>query len=249
MERALRVISVERGWDPRAFTLLSFGGAGGLHAADLARGLGIPKVLIPPLASTLSAYGMLAADVIKDYSQTVMLPGDTPLQRLSELLAELAQRGSADVLTEGVPEEDIQLESSLDMRYQGQSYELNIPYTTNFLDTFHHQHKSTYGYAKPNAKIEIVNLRVRAIGKSTPPPLTSHPLGDPNPEEAYLETGPVVYNQETIPTPFYRAELLRPGNRLQGPAVVVRDDTTILLSPTDQAWVDGQENITIEVGQ
>jgi len=85
MERALRVISVERGWDPRTFTLLSFGGAGGLHAADLARGLGIPKVLIPPLASTLSAYGMLAADVIKDYSQTVMLPEDTPIMKLSAL--------------------------------------------------------------------------------------------------------------------------------------------------------------------
>jgi|AutmiccommuBRH23_1029490.scaffolds.fasta_scaffold00023_138 N-methylhydantoinase A len=249
MERALRVISVERGWDPRIFTLLSFGGAGGLHAADLARGLGISRVLVPPVASTLSAFGMLVADVIKDYSQTVMLPGDTPFQKLSELLAEHARRGFADVLAESVSEEDIQLESSMDMRYKGQSYELNIPFTTTFLDTFHQQHQSTYGYSKPNAQIEIVNLRVRAIGKSTPPPIITQPLGDSNPEKAYLETRQVFYNEETIPTPYYRAESLRPGNRLLGPAVVVRDDTTILLSPTDQAWVDGQENITIEVGK
>jgi N-methylhydantoinase A len=249
MERALRVISVERGWDPRAFTLLSFGGAGGLHAADLARGLGIPKVLIPPLASTLSAYGMLVADIIKDYSQTVMLPGDTAIQKLSELLAELAQRGTFEVLAEGVLAEDIQLESSLDMCYKGQSYELNIPFTTTFLDTFHQQHRTTYGYAKPDAKIEIVNLRIRAIGKSTPPPFNVHPLEDSNPEKAFLETRPVVYDHDVIPTPFYQADSLVPGNRLKGPAVVVRSDTTILLNPSDQASVDGLDNIIIEVGQ
>ena len=248
MERALRVISVERGWDPRVFSLLSFGGAGGLHAADLARGLGIPRVLVPPVASTLSAYGMLVADVIKDYSQTVMLPGDTPFQKLSDLLAELAQRGTADVLAEGTSPEDVQLEHSLDMRYCGQSYELNIPFTPPFLDTFHQQHQATYGYAKPEANIEIVNLRLRAIGKSTPPPLHSQSLGNPDPQQAYLDTRPVVFYQEPIPTSFYRAEALRPGNQLQGPTVVVRSDTTILISPGDQAWVDGLENIIIEVG-
>lgn len=248
MERALRVISVERGWDPRVFTLLSFGGAGGLHAADLARGLGIPRVLVPPVASTLSAYGMLVADVIKDYSKTVMLPGDTSFQQLSDLLAELAHRGTADVLAEGTAAEDIHLEHSLDMRYRGQSYELNIPFTPGFLVTFHQQHQATYGYAKPETKIEIVNLRLRAIGKSAPPSLHSQPLGDSNPQQAYQDTRPVIFQFDPIPTPFYRAEALQSGNRLQGPAVVVRSDTTILLHPTDKAWVDGLENILIEVG-
>ncbi|MDO9087235.1 MAG: hydantoinase/oxoprolinase family protein [Anaerolineaceae bacterium] len=249
MERALRVISVERGWDPRTFTLLSFGGAGGLHAADLARGLGIPKVLIPPLASTLSAYGMLAADVIKDYSQTVMLPGDTRIMKLSALLATMAHRGSTEVLAEGLAMQDIQLERSLDMRYHGQSYELNIPFTSSFLAAFHQEHQASYGYAKPDAKIEIVNLRVRAIGKSTPPPFNVKPLGDSNPEKAFLETRPVVYDHDVVPTPFYKADSLVPGNRLKGPAVVVRSDTTILLNPSDQASVDGLDNIIIEVGQ
>jgi N-methylhydantoinase A len=249
MERALRVISVERGWDPRTFTLLSFGGAGGLHAADLARGLGIPKVLIPPLASTLSAYGMLAADVIKDYSQTVMLPGDTPIMKLSALFATMADRGSTEVLAEGIAAKNIQLERSLDMRYRGQSYELNIPFTTSFLAAFHQEHQATYGYAKPNAKIEIVNLRVRAIGKSTPPHFNVQPLGESNPEKAFLENRPVVYDHDVVPTPFYQANSLVPGNRLKGPAVVVRSDTTILLNPSDQASVDGLDNIIIEVGQ
>jgi N-methylhydantoinase A len=249
MERALRVISVERGRDPRGFTLLSFGGAGSLHAADLARGLGIPKVLVPPLASTLSAYGMLVADVIKDYSRTVMLPGDSPQQILSDQLEILAQRGVAEVQAQGrVPQAAIEIERSLDMRYKGQSYELNIPFSPDFIERFHQQHQKTYGYAKPEEAIDIVNLRVRAIGRSNPPPLTPQPLGDPNPEQAFLETRPVVFDQGSIPTPFYRAEVLKPGNRLQGPAIVVRADTTILLHPGDQARVDEFHNIIIEVG-
>jgi N-methylhydantoinase A len=248
MERALRVISVERGRDPRGFTLLSFGGAGSLHAADLARGLGIPKVLVPPLASTLSAYGMLVADVIKDYSQTVMVPGNSPIKALSDQLEALAQRGINEVLAEGVARAAIDIEPSLDMRYKGQSYELNIPFTPTFLDSFHHKHQQTYGYAKPEEAIEIVNLRVRAIGRSNPPPLTPQPLGDPNPVQSLLETRPVVFDQGSIPTPFFRAEAIRPGNRLRGPAVVVREDTTILLHPGDQARVDEFQNIIIEVG-
>lgn len=248
MERALRVISVERGRDPRGFTLLSFGGAGSLHAADLARGLGIPKVLVPPLASTLSSYGMLVADVIKDYSQTVMVAGDSPIKALSDQLEVLAQRGIKEVQAEGVSAEVIEIERSLDLRYKGQSYELNIPFNPDFVNRFHQQHQKTYGYAKPEEGIEIVNLRVRAIGRSSPPPLIPQSLGDPNPQQAYLETRPVIFEQGSLTTPFYRAELLQPGNHMQGPAVVVRADTTILLSPSDKARVDEFQNIIIEVG-
>ena len=97
MERALRVISVERGYDPREFTLLSFGGAGSLHAADLARRLRIPQVLIPPYAATLSAFGMLAADVVKDYSQTVMLAGNTPINNLQSKISPLLERAHQEI--------------------------------------------------------------------------------------------------------------------------------------------------------
>jgi N-methylhydantoinase A len=249
MERALRLISVERGRDPRMFTLLSFGGAGGLHATNLARGLGVPRVLVPPMASTLSAFGMLAAEVVKDYTQTVMLPGTTPAEELTTRLEVLAERGRSDVQSEGVPLEDIRLEASLDMRYRGQSYELSVPFGEDIYGEFHHLHQVAYGYANPATPVEIVNLRLRAVGKGSPPPLAARPRGNADPQGAYLETRPVVFNIAPIQTPFYKGEALLPGNRLFGPAVVARDDTTVLLCPGDRAEVDGFGNLVIEVGK
>ncbi len=249
MERALRVISVERGHDPRRFTLLSFGGAGGLHAADLARGLGIPRVLVPPLASTLSAFGMLAADVIKDYTRTVMLPGITPVPDLSTQLEALAERGQRELLDESVPADCIRIERFLDMRYRGQSYELIVPFSNTVYADFHRMHEHQYGYANNNAPVEVVNLRVRAVGQGTPPSFSSRPVQGPNPAVAYLESRRVVFAGGPLKTPFYRAESLEPGNRIQGPAVVVRSDTTILIGPTDRAEVDEFDNLFIEVGR
>jgi N-methylhydantoinase A len=249
MERALRVISIERGHDPRGFTLLSFGGAGGLHATDLARGLGIPRVLVPPLASTLSAFGMLAADVIKGYTQTVMLPGDTPIAELSSRLDPLAERGRQEVASEGVTADRIRVERFLDMRYRGQSYELIVPFSEEFIATFHEIHQQTYGYAQNDAPVEIVNLRLRAIGKTTPPPLTPQPLSGPDPHLAWLDQRQVIFSDGARLVPFYRAEALRPGNRLEGPAVIVRADTTILLGPSDRGEVDRLGNLLIVVGK
>jgi N-methylhydantoinase A len=247
MERALRVISVERGHDPRRFNLLSFGGAGSLHAADLARALGIPRVLVPPLASTLSAFGMLAADVVKDYTQTVMLPGDTPLAELSARLELLARRGREELLAEGVNESELRLESFLDMRYRGQSYELIVPFSDSVIEDFHRIHETQYGYAINAGEVEVVNLRLQAIGRTLPPPLPSHALGDSDPSEALLETRQVFFDDGPRRTPLYRAEALKPGNRLEGPAVVVRRDTTILICPDDSALVDAFENLVIEL--
>lgn len=247
MERALRLISVERGHDPRDFSLLSFGGAGGLHAADLARSLGIPRVLVPPLASTLSAFGMLAADVVKDYTQTVMLPGDTPVSELASQLEPLAERGLAEVRKEKVAVRNIHIQRYLDMRYRGQSYELIVPFSETVYQEFHRQHQHAYGYANEAAPVEVVNLRLRAIGQVTPPLLQKHPLQGLDPRPAYLESRGVVFASGSTETPFYRAELLKPGNHLTGPAVVVRADTTILLGPADLAEVDEYGNLVIKV--
>jgi N-methylhydantoinase A len=248
MERALRVISVERGHDPRDFTLLSFGGAGGLHAADLARGLGIPRVLVPPLASTLSAFGMLAADVVKDYTQTVMLQDDTPLIALEELFAPLTLRGQRELEAEGVSADHIRLERFIDARYHGQSYELTVPFSERLTIDFHDLHKSTYGYSREDAPLMFVNLRVRAVGRSDPPEMHQQPQEGEDAQAALIDTRPVLFEQGELPTRFYRAESLRPGNVLAAPAVVVRTDTTVLLSPTDSARVDGYGNLLIEVG-
>ncbi|KAF0107952.1 MAG: N-methylhydantoinase A [Anaerolineaceae bacterium] len=248
MERALRVISVERGHDPRAFTLLSFGGAGGLHAAGLARGLGIPRVFIPPLASTLSAFGMLAADVVKDYTLTVMLPGTTSVADLAARLEPLAERGRRAILAEGVPAGKIRIERFLDMRYRGQSYELIVPFTDSVYADFHEQHQASYGYAQTGAPVEAVNLRVKAIGAVDPPPLPREQVEGADPSAALIEKREVLFAQGKRSTPMYRGESLHAGNRLTGPAVIVRSDTTILLGPTDRAEVDPFGNLLIEVG-
>jgi N-methylhydantoinase A len=257
MERALRVISVEKGFDPRDFNLLSFGGAGGLHAVELARRLEIPRVLIPPTASTLSALGMLAADVVKDYTQTVMLPGDTPLHKISAALDPLTNRGLAEVQDEGVFPGDIRLEKFLDMRYAGQSFELTVPWLLSgegAIHDFHEIHRVTYGYASPEAPVEIVNVRVRASGKGKAPPLSTAPFGDTDPEMALWEYRPVVLpnsggiNQASFSDiPFYRYEYLHPGMIIPGPAVVIRSDTTILIGEHDEALVDSYLNLLITI--
>jgi N-methylhydantoinase A len=247
MERALRVISVERGYDPADFVLVSFGGAGGLHACDLARGLGIRRVLIPAGASTLSAFGMLTADVVKDYVQTVMMPGDAAYDELDRRLGPLAERGRREVAAEGVASERVTLRRELDMRYQGQSYELTVPLTPHFADAFHRAHHQAYGHSEPSARVEVVNLRLRAVGAVTPPPLPQAELAAPDPSGALDGYRPVVTGYGRAEAPFYLGDQLRPGNVVTGPATIVQPDTTIFLGPSDRATLDGFFNLVIEV--
>jgi len=248
MERALRVISVERGHDPRDFTLLSFGGAGGLHAADLAQRLHIPTVLISPYAATLSAFGMLAADVVKDYTQTVMLPGHCSTEEISNRFAPLLQKGWGNLLEEGIGEENIVLQRTLDMRYRGQSYELNIPFGEDFIAAFHRTHRQTYGYDRAGGEIEIVNLRVRAIGQVPSPKIAQRTMGSADASGALIACRPVTFTDGVGDIPFYRGELLQPGDQIPGPAIVVRDDTTILINVGDAASVDPYLNLVLDIG-
>ncbi|MCU0487574.1 MAG: hydantoinase/oxoprolinase family protein [Anaerolineales bacterium] len=255
MERALRVISVERGHDSRQFTLLSFGGAGGLHAAELARRLGIGRVLIPPLASTLSAFGMLAADIIRDYTKTVMLPSATPLDRIAAGLEILVGQAGEDMRTYADDRVDrvqhrVEFERMLDLRYVGQSYELSVPFSEHFLADFHRIHQATYGYAHPGAELELVNLRLRAVLRVQPPCLVAQPLSGSDPAGALIDNRLCLVGEtpELRPVPLYRAEALLPGNQLSGPALICRSDTTILLGETDSGHVDGYGNLWIKVG-
>ncbi|MBN2147373.1 MAG: hydantoinase/oxoprolinase family protein, partial [Anaerolineales bacterium] len=256
MERALRLISVERGRDPGEFALFSFGGAGGLHAADLARRLGIPRLLISPFASTLSAFGMLAADVVKDYSLTVMLPGESTGKQIAAALLPLEQQGLADLQAEGFSAAEICLQAFLEMRYRGQSYELSIPYAggddgdaAQPLSDFHRAHQATYGYHHPDAAVEIVNLRLRAIGRVTPPSLPRIAARGGDPAHALLAERPVVFPDGAWHIPFYRGEALYPGDRIPGPAIILRSDTTILLGAHDRALVDVYANLAVAIGE
>src|SRR5689334_10318347 len=166
MERALRHISVERGHDPRQFALLPFGGAGGLHAVELARALRIPLVIAPQAPGALSAVGVMVADVIKDQSRTVMFR-DEPKQiaRLQKVFAELEREAAAVLRAEGFARTQQRHERSLAMRYRGQSFELEVRNTTgDIAASFHRAHRERYGYAQETSEIEIVSARLRSFG-------------------------------------------------------------------------------------
>ena len=247
MERALRVISVERGHDPRDFTLFSFGGAGGLHACELAFRLGTPQVLISPYASVLSALGMLAADVVKDFSLTVMLPGDVPREQIDHLFAPILERSQVEIVKEGIQPDNVHLEISLDMRYRGQSYELVIPYTSDFLRDFHAAHHQEYGYARRDAPVEIVNLRVRAVGTTQPPTIQSRPEVGAEASSAIMAYRPAHFSSGSKTIPFYQGDLLSSGNYLEGPAIVVYKDTTILIPEQVPVKVDRMNNLILTI--
>ncbi|MFH1138069.1 MAG: hydantoinase/oxoprolinase family protein [Pseudomonadota bacterium] len=249
MERALRVISVERGHDPREFTLLSFGGAGGLHAANLARRLSMPRVMAPPHPGALSAFGMLAADIIKDYSQTVMLKtSEVERHDLDRLLAPLKARGIRDLVAEGLDPAEVIIEPFLDMRYEGQSHELVTPLAADFERAFHLLHEKTYGYRNEGKPVQIVNLRLRARGAPARPAAAPMKTEGPTPPEA-ARLGPttVIFEGRPLKAEVLQREALRPGNRFRGPAVVVEYSSTLFAPPFAAAEVDGFGNIVLEI--
>ncbi len=250
MARAIRVISVERGHDPRDFALVSFGGAGSLHACELARSLGIRSVLIPLGASTLSAFGMLTADVVKDYVRTVMLPDDTTFSDLEQAIAPMVSRGKTDLEAEGVPSEKIRIEPTLDIRYQGQSYELAVPLTAEYADVFHQTHNRAYGHSEPQAAVEIVNLRVRAVRRAEQPKIRKGLTSNSDASEAQLDEQNVILADGSARTiPQYAGEALHPGHSVAGPAIVAQPDTTVYLSSGDILEVDVYLNFKVAIGE
>jgi N-methylhydantoinase A len=261
MERALRAISVERGHDPGDFSLVSFGGAGSLHACDLARTLGISRVLVPPSASVLSAFGMLTADVMKDYVQTIMHPGDTPFDELAAAARVLEVRGREEIAAEGVPEDRIEVRPGLDLRYEGQAFEIPVPLAQDFLERFHVEHDRFYGHSDPSAPVEIVNLRVRATGQVEEPGLqplkgSAEEVSPPELERRSVVVGLTGGATDGAPRRLdvrdahvFGYENLRSGHRLSGPAVVVSEDTTVWLGPAERAAVDIFGNLIIDVGR
>jgi N-methylhydantoinase A len=249
MERAIRVISVERGLDPRELALFSFGGAGALHAAYLARSLNIPQVIVPENPGILSAIGMLMADVIKDYSQTVMLAADeSHTNALQSRFHHLEAKGAKDLIAEGVDEERVVLERFLDMRYEGQSYELITPYSDNVIEAFHALHEKTYGY-RIDRPVQIVNLRIRARGEPRKPRFVQMPdAGTEPPSEALLGERSVVFDGRSVPTRLFDRKALLAGNRIPGPSIIVEYSSTIVVPPFATGSVDCYGNLMLTVG-
>ena len=249
MERAIRVISVERGFDPREFILVSFGGAGGLHCAQLASMLSIPRVLVPTNPGVLSALGMVRADVIKDYSRTVMLgQEEASLEHLDSMFRILEGRAREEMQQEGFPGGKVSLKRSLDMRYQGQSFELGISWETGDIwEGFQELHSQKYGYRHQGRGMEVVNLRLRATGIPEKPELGQAEESGPQvPDKARLGEQEVVFGQKFHAADLLdRAELL-PGNEFLGPAIVSEYTSTIVVPPFARGRVDVFGNIIIE---
>jgi N-methylhydantoinase A len=249
MERAIRVISVEKGFDPREFTLFSFGGAGGLHCAELARLLGITEVLVPVDPGILSANGMLMADVIKDYSRTVMRPADGFSGRAMETsFTELEQDGSAELAAEGVPEDRMVHERFLDMRYQGQSFEIVVPFGPDMAERFQALHEKRYGYRNEDKPVEVVNVRLRSRGladRREPEPGVAGT--EDIAAEAVLGRQKAVFDGTVVTAAILDRAALAPGNRFKGPAVITEYTSTIVVPPGAEARVDAWSNLVIKL--
>ncbi len=251
MERAIRIISVERGFDPREFTLLSFGGAGGLHAAYLARILSMPRVLIPRNPGILSAVGMVMADVLKDFSQTVMLDAEnTKPEELMQLFAPLEKRGLEEMRLEGMMQQEVCLERFLDMRYLGQSYEIITPFDPrqSSVESFHELHEKAYGYRNPAKPVEIVTIRLRTRGAPAKPVFAPIPKGEVNPPQtALLDTRPVIFAGQAMDSAIWQREALLADNVVPGPAVIVEYTSTLLVPPFARALVDDFGGLVLEI--
>jgi N-methylhydantoinase A len=246
MEAALRVISVERGYDPRDFTLVTFGGAGGLHAAQLAASLSIPRVLIPENPGLLSALGVLLSDSVQDFSRTVMLASqEAGAAKLAERYQELERKGLASMLAEGFRPERIRLERWIDMRYRGQSYELSFPYSRRFVSEFHRRHEQRYGYADPSRESEIVTIRVRVRGLSEKPRMPKDRVGRKDPKTAFIKEKPVHFEGKVYRSRIYERSLLRAGNRIDGPALIFEYSATTALPPGYTCFMDSYRNLLI----
>jgi N-methylhydantoinase A len=232
MEKAIRVVSVEQGYDPRGFSLLSFGGAGALHGCELAAALSIPRVIVPPAPGALSAYGILVSDVVKDFSRTapMILVKDSfaaTARTIEKAFAELKLNALREYRSEswiGEPK----LESSVDMRYQGQGYELRIPWhnSPEVLADFHAAHQRRFGYGHAGKKIEAVTLRVRA---SLPQPAASIGKAKVRMSKPSVASASIYFENRLHKSRILAREDLSAGFTAKGPAVVTEYTATSIV--------------------
>ena len=240
MERALRVVSIERGYDPRDFVLVAFGGAGALHACELAESLSISRVLVPALPGALSALGILVSDVVKDFSRTVVwsATGKLPTAKLEAEFRALEKRALdefAQEKWEGKP----RLHRTLDVRYRGQGFELNLQYSTGLISAFHAEHQRRYGYSHPDREIEIVTLRLRA---SVPPPRVKLSVAGEN-GTTPPQRDKVIFGGTALTTAILGRSSIRTNFR--GPAIVTEYSATTVVPPGWQGQADRTGNLLL----
>jgi N-methylhydantoinase A len=261
MARAIRVISVQRGHDPRDYTLMAFGGAGPLHAARLARELDMGRVLVPANPGILCAMGLLLTDLRADFGLTRLLPAsEASTAEVAQGFAALSDRAERWFEHEAIAPADRRLARTVDMRYHGQNYELGVPVPEGPISPatmqalaagFGEAHRQRYGFAADGDPVQIVTLRVEATGTVRKAELLAHPAAGLDASGAIVETRPVwlAETRNFVPTPIYARDRLRPGNRFTGPAIVEQMDATTLVPPGTTARVDAYLNLILEAAQ
>jgi N-methylhydantoinase A len=250
MEKAIRVVSIERGHDPRRFALVAFGGAGGLHACELAQSLGIPRVVVPAMPGALSAFGILVSDVVKDYSRTVVwrAASKLPLFQLESEFRRLSQSAKQDFAAEQW-RGSINEQRSIDVRYRGQGYELNIPFSRHLLSDFHQAHAQRYGYSHPDREVELVTLRLRAIAKSPQAKLATQSsiLQSARSTTMRADFQIVVFDGKRLKTAILDRDSLTTRKLYSGPAVITEYSATTIVPPGTRFSLDRAGNLVIAV--
>jgi len=257
MSKILRIVSVERGLDPRRFTLVAFGGAGPMHACALAEELEMGKIIVPLNPGMFSAMGLLTADLFHDYIRALVeRADDIDPEKVESCFLDMEEEGRETLMGESVTPGDMRFHRQLDLRYLGQAYELTVDSPDHFdagaaqsaVAAFHRRHLEVYGYSAIEEPVEFVNIRLRAVGFISKPSLKESPQAsiEPSPLERRL-----VYfegKDAWIETPVYKREAIRTGCTLKGPAVVEQYDATTVIYPSWGATVDGFGNMVLRRG-
>src|SRR5262245_4784731 len=248
MASAVREISIQRGHDPRDFTLIAFGGAGPMHALALAEEIGIPRVLVPRHAGNFSALGLLASDIKHDDVRTRVGPLRERLAVLASLFAEMETLARRQLELEGFAESQQRLTRSLDLRYRGQAFELNVALGEELAPdaieaSFHRQHQAAYGHANPGTTVELVNARLTAYGLVTKPAPERHGRPALSLDEALVERRAVWFQGQRYDCPVWDRERLPGQASLEGPAIVEEFGATVIVPPGWRGGLDTQRNL------
>jgi N-methylhydantoinase A len=242
MEKAIRLVSIEKGHDPREFSLVAFGGAGALHACELAEALGIPRVIVPIMPGALSALGILMSDVTKDHSRTLLwtAEGRLPTTKLEAELARLRQMAHVEFAREGWSGR-VQSAASLDVRYKGQGFEINVPFGAKSLASFHGKHKRRYGYSRPESAIEVVTVRLRSWIRS-PEVKFARARARSGHEDKRVQREVIFGGKQSKAALIHREELRAP---LRGPAIISEYSATTLVPRGWTAQGDRTGNLVL----
>ena len=259
MAKILRIVSVERGHDPRDFTLMCFGGAGPMHGCALAEELGISEIIVPPSPGLFSAHGLLVADFRNNLARAIMkLTEKVEANKVEAIFQKLESQGIKLLEKQHVPKENMHSIRQMDLRYLGQSYELTIPTSQPFtqgilhktVERFHRKHEAVYGYAVKDEPVELVNVKLIAVGIIEKPRLRKKPLHGEKPrKQAVIAKRKVFFEQDSgyVETLVYGRERLKAGNVIVGPAVVEQYDATTVVHPDWTASIDKFENIVLSM--